>query len=366
MRHINRLLVTAVAIVATGAVTAGPWEAQASESPVPGHRLVATSIPSANSVLAVETPDSTLQVPSTWQVNLATGTWEMVVTGPPGAANPGFLVHLPGRAAAYFIGGWPPSVWVLDLHTRAWTQPAVPTVHPDGLTDVVPDARRARILGWSDPDDRMWTYDPATNTWSAVRRTSPWPTTAMPDGSHGYSLMTYDTVADAAVLAILPVPGRPGQTWLFDPQTRTWERRRATPPPMMFGYGEWGTEAVYDPVHRRTVLFGDGTVALYDSGGDRWRVPDSSSWPSLAFEPGVTVGDDEFTPWPKGLPVGALARTGHQLVMHEPSGHVVLLGGLARFRKLLATAPWDVRIGPVRALWSYDVGENSWTRVSTA
>lgn len=330
------------------------------DRPTLGHRLVGAALADTGAVLVVEVPDSTLDAASTWLLDVTSGRWSRVGPGPSVSTVSGFLVHLPDREAGYFVGGYPFSVWTFERSGQRWLQPPIPAVHPELLTDVVVDVRRNRILGWSDPDDRMWTYDPATNMWVAVKRTSGWPTTAMPDGSHGYSLLTFDTVLDRAVLSILPIPGRIGQTWLFDPASRTWERRHSAPPAMMFGYGEWGTEAVYDPVHRRTVLFSESTIALYDSEMDRWRVPENDRWPSLGFEPEMLVGDESFTPWPKGMPVGSLARSQHQLVIDGQTGRVLLVGGNARFRKAGATGPWDVRFGPVREVWAYDVGSNTW------
>lgn len=344
------------------AAGAAPLAVAGVDGPAPGHLVSAVPVPSARVLLAVETPDSTLDEPVTWTLDVPNRRWSRIGAGPPGSAQPGFLAYLPGPATAYFVPRSPGAVARFPLADRTWQQPAVPSPRPVGVSDVVTDARRGRILAWSDWDDSLWRYAPESNTWTHVARRGPWPSTAMPDGTHGYSLLAFDEAADRALLAVLPIPGRPGATWLFDPGQGTWTRAVSRPPALMMGYGEVGTESAYDPVHRRTVLFSRGTLATYDSARDRWRLPAHEAWPGLTF--GADAGIEAqggVDPWPHGLPLGALARSDHALVMDPASGRVLLLGGSSLFPRIGATDDWDCEWHPVSDLWGYDVGLNTWT-----
>lgn len=347
------------AVLAVGVVAAPPVAA----ADGPSEAVRAVVIPGTGSLVAVDGRAMGVdQV--TWNLDLRDHHWTRLVDGPPNLASLNRLAHVPGRDEVLSIPLSPGAVWSLDLDEGSWSPRTVPEVRPTGVTDIAVDTRRRVVLAWSDTDDCLWAYDPAANRWSAIARTVPWPSAELPEGQRGYTLMAYDSHADRLVLAVLPVPGRPGSTWLLDPSTGRWSRRASRPPALMLGYGEWGTEAVYDPVHRRTVLLGRGTLATYDSRRDRWQVADQVMWPAVSYGPREPLSLDGVNPWPLGIPLGPLARDAPQLVVDDVSGRIVVLGGTALFRTIGADAPWALEWHPVREVWAYDVGFNSWTLVT--
>lgn len=344
------------ALLAVGVVPAP--SVAATDGPSEGIRAVV--IPGTGRVVAVD-GGATVGDQVTWILDLRTHRWTRLVDGPPAVASWNLLAHLPGRDEVLSIPRSPGAVWSLVLGRGSWTPRTVPGVRPVDVTDVAVDTRRGVVVTWSDADDALWTYHPARNSWSEVSRRAPWPTAAMPEGQPGYTLMAYDSDADRIVLAVLPVPGRPGSTWLLDPSTGRWTRRDSRPPALMLGYGEWGTEAVYDAAHRRTVLLGRGTLATYDARRDRWQLADQGTWPGAAYGPLDGPIIEGVRLWPRGIPLGPLARDGHQLVVDDVHGRIVLLGGTALFRMVGADDEWDLEWRPVREVWAYDVGFNSWT-----
>lgn len=337
--------------------------AQAADGPSEVVRAVA--IPGTGRVLAVDLRGN-VGDQVTWVLDLRSRRWTCVADGPPALASPSRLVFGSTRDEVLSIPGWPGAVWSLTLGSDGdgWSASPVPDVRPPGVTDIALDTRRSVVLAWSDVDDRLWTYEPASNRWSEVPRSKPWPSAAMPEAQRGYTLMAYDSDADRAVLAVLPVPGRPGSTWLLDPASGRWSRQASRPPAVMYGTGEWGTEAVYDPAHGRTVLVSRGAIATYDSIGDRWQTADDDAWPGAFYGPRETLGFDGESPWPHGIPLGALARDGQQVVFDDVHGRILLLGGTALFRAIGADDEWDLEWRPVREVWAYDVGFNSWTRIT--
>lgn len=344
------------AVLAVGVVPAPP----VAGAEGPSELVRAVGIPATGRVVAVD-GRATVGDQVTWVLDLRERRWTRLVDGPPAVASLNRLAHLTGSDTVLSIPAWPGAVWSLDLDEGSWSARTVPEVRPPGVMDVAVDTRRGRVVTWSDADDELWTYDPARNSWSQVPRSAPWPSSALPEGQFGYTLMAYDSHADRIVLAVLPVPGRPGSTWLLDPSTGRWTRQGSRPPAMMLGYGEWGTEAVYDAAHRRTVLLGRGTLATYDSSRDRWQVAQQDTWPVTSYGPREPLSLDGVNPWPRGIPLGPLARDGHQLVVDDVSGRIVVLGGTALFRMVRADDEWDLEWRPVREVWAYDVGFNSWT-----
>jgi hypothetical protein len=327
----------------------------------PGEILRAVSIPERDQVLAVDTIGWADGNQRTWTLDLRRREWQLV-SGPPRVTAPSLLAHIPGQDTVLAIPQSPGAVWDLDLDVGSWQERAVPRTRPVGVTDVAVDTRRREVLAWSDADDELWSYDPAANRWVEIPYRAPWPSAGFLGTDSGYTLVAYDTAVDRLVLAVLPLPGRAGSTWLFDPGKGRWTRQASKPPPLMMGYGEWGTESTYDPVHRRTVAFARGTIATYDARRDRWEVPSNSGWPGLTFgpDPGLAIVNGE-DPWPEGVPVGPLSRADHQLVADPARGRVLVLGGSALFRVIGATGVWDVAWRPVTDLWAYDLGANSWT-----
>lgn len=346
---------TTVVFALLAAVLAGAVSRSAAAQgvgPDPVRTFQSVAAPSLDSVLAFE-ESSVYGGPTTvWRFDLRSARWERFALLPTEAGILGRLAVLPGHRAVYSVPISPGGAGVLDLVTRQFRIRAAPQHRPVDVSDVAVDSRRDRILAWSDLYEELWTYDPEQNRWTQIKRSRPWPSAALPGGGSGYTQMTYDPVVDRAVLAVIPVPGRSGATWLFDPGSGTWTRGRSAPPELNYGYGEWATEAVYEPVHARTVLIAWGTVATYDSARDSWDVPSTDQWPGIGHRP-------------DGLRFGSLIRMDHQVAVDSRRGRVLMLGGSSFVHQPGVKPPWDYSWLPARDVWAYDVGFNSWTRLSS-
>ena len=174
--------------------------------------LRSVAVPGWGAVLAVEGSSVADGAATVWRLDVRGWDWERFSQLPAGTGDLDLLAVVPGRRAVYSVPRSPGGVSVLDLTTREHRMLPAPAIRPSDVTDIAVDADRGRILAWSDGTDELWSYAPGANRWAEVPRTEPWPTAAFPDGQHGYTLMTYDSRADRAVLAVLPVPGRPGST----------------------------------------------------------------------------------------------------------------------------------------------------------
>lgn len=348
MRHVGTASVVLLVAAALAAGLGSPVEAV--EGPDPARTFRTVTVPSLDSVLAVE-ERSVYDGPTTiWRFDLRANRWERFALAPSEAGMLGLLAVVPTDTAVYSIS-LDDRVGRLDLVSREWTWQPAPRHRPVEVTDIAVDERRGTVLAWSDWYDELWTYEPHRNRWTRVPQTGPWPRVGLPGGGGGYSLMAFDGRADRAVLAVIPVAGRRGATWLFDPENSRWARTRSSPPELNYGYGEWASNAVYDPAHDRTVLFARAVVAAYDLERDSWEVPSSARWPGLA-------------PGPYGLVTGALARSDSQLAVDPVHGRLVLIGGSALFNLRGVEPPMDFAWQPVRDVWAYDVGFNTWTRLT--
>jgi len=58
--------------------------------------------------------------------------------------------------------------------------------------------------------------------------------------------------------------------WLFDIRTGTWSKSGAVTPALTAGYGMQAPRLEYDEAARRTAVFANDRLALYDASADRW------------------------------------------------------------------------------------------------
>ncbi|WP_198937822.1 Ig-like domain-containing protein, partial [Pelomonas sp. KK5] len=181
------------------------------------------------------------------------------------------------------------SVWKLDVNTKLWTKLPVPAVTPSGhgeiLNSMVYDKANdvfimfggmcndvpkcaANSLG-----DETWVYSLKTNTWRNMK-----PSTA--PSARAKQVMAYDESAGVTVLfgGLTNDGSANGETWYYHYPSNTWKQLQpmAAPLPRYLG------QIAYDPVQRRTVVFGGGGTGV---GAEIWalRLTPSASAPSVTL-----------------------------------------------------------------------------------
>jgi hypothetical protein len=279
------------------------------------------------------------------------------------------LVYHEAADLTLAIPGWEGPIRAYSFADDVWTDLPQSGIRPEVVRDAVYDPDTGMVIGWSDQTSTLWTYDIDRHAWAEELRGpgDRWPdlTSRTIDDWVGYTLMAYDTVRDAVLLAVFPVEGRNGSTWTFDVRSRRWTDLRSPPPALLFGYGELGTEMAYDSAHGTAVAITGGEVAVFDSRSGAWSRPSPEEWgDAIEF-------DNTWAPWtldglqflPYGLPLGLIARGGHTTVFDPANQRIVIVGGDARLRD--ERLPVDLQIGwwLTADTWAYDVGSNAWTQL---
>lgn len=323
----------------------------------------------AGRIVVLQPRPTVVEQPVTWTFDVCRNSWQrMAATLDPEADVQRLVYHAAARLSLG-IPGWEGPVRAYSLDDDTWTDLPSRDEQPSGITDAVYDPDSGMVIGWSDQSSGLWTFDLGSREWTVVtpRAGDPWPDTTSTtlDDWTGYTLMTYDTVRHAVLLAVFPVEGRGGSTWAFDITTRRWTDLRSAPPPLLCGYGEMGTEMAYDSTHGRAVAISGGEVAVFDSGTGTWSRSSPDAWGGIVefdttWEPGTLSGS---TFLPDGLPIGLIARFGHAVVSDPANERVVMLGGAARM--IDHDMPTDFQFGwwLTADTWAYDVGDNAWTQL---
>lgn len=311
--------------------------------------------------------------PVTWTFDVCDNSWHrMTATFDPDAVDMTQLVYHAGVDVTLAIPVWEGAVWAYSLRDDTWTGVPSAPPRPESISDVVYDPDTRLVVGWSDQTSGLWTYDLGRGGWSEVTPEpgDRWPDTTMgmADATPGYTLMAYDTVRDAVLLAVLPVEGRRGGTWSFDVRAAKWTDLGSVPPGLLLGYVELGGEIAYDSAHGRAVVTAGGEVAVFDSSTGSWSRSSPDDWgDEVEF-------DTTWAPWtangstflPNGLPSGLIARSGHTVVYDPAHQRVVMLGGSARITDPDMPADVQTNWWLTADTWAYDVGENSWTQLVPA
>jgi N-acetylneuraminic acid mutarotase len=226
--------------------------------------------------------------------------------------------------------------------------------------------------------DDMWAYDSAADAWTELK-----PSGKRPSARSGHA-MAYDQAAHRLILfggldnTVAPLD----DTWAYDPVANTWtELDPSGGPPL----ARIGHSMVYDPVARRSILFGGSTRAsatlgdiwAYDAGANSWtelqpkgRVPSARTGHSAAYDQvthrlmvfgGVTdmgafvnetwAYDPATNVWTELHPKGELpsARSGHSMAYDPVRGILIMFGGQ------------DSSGNTLDDTWAYDGGTNTWT-----
>lgn len=152
------------------------------------------------------------------------------------------------------------STYVYDLRAGRGKRMTPPTENPlTGQVASAYDPVRDFMLTVG-PSTTSWIYSPATNNWSAV-----------PDSpARTYPGLVYDSKNQVFVLfgGKLPDGTTSGETWLFDPVSKSWSQAQppASPPPKFSPY------MAYDSVDGVVMMTGGRSteVWLYDVAANRW------------------------------------------------------------------------------------------------
>ena len=177
-----------------------------------------------------------------------------------------------------------------------------PAVHPSGnyvLTSHLND---------------IWELDTATNVWTNVTPT----TGAMPVGRADFG-MAYDVARDKVVIFGGEIDGwLAGDTWEWDPATRTWAEKPASS--LVYG-GLFGAAMAYDPNRHQVILFGGRAYYNWGEGGT-WAW-DGTNWNNIT--PSVY-------PPPRFI---------HAMATDLARSKVVMFGGKNNAYALTDTWEWD-------------------------
>ncbi len=305
----------------------------------------------------------------TWTFDVCRNSWQRMAATLAPEADLTRLVYHAAADLTLAIPGWEGPVRAYSAADDTWTDIPSQGQQPNGISDAVYDPESTSVIGWNDWASTLWTYDLGSGTWAVVtpRAGDPWPdtTSTAVDDWTGYTLMTYDTVRHAVLLAVFAVDGRGGSTWAFDVASRRWTDLRSSPPALLLNYLETGTEMVYDSEHGRAVAISGGEVAVFDSSTGTWSRSSPDAWGDIlefdtTWPPGTVAGSPFL---PDGLPIGLIARYGHTVVYDPANERVVMLGGSARM--IDDEMPADLQLGwwLTADTWAYDVGDNTWTQL---
>ena len=303
-------------------------------------------------------------------------------------------------------------VWAFDVCTNTWGQlgeDAGPAAgERPALGQFVTDPASGTVLGLATGLSPVWSYAPASGSWTALPTTGggsdmAWPKAAYDttadqvlafdpnliladraaagrgaSGVLAYRVDTqewttlelaggaeaevpsvrmdqydvaYDSAAGRLILVITPEGSadRPGQTWAYDPQKATWARGADIPDTLEGGYPAGGWATAFDPGTRRTWLFADTAMLGYDARSDDWVVAERDvGWPES-----MQLGDVEVDP---------IARSIDSMVLDPVNGRLVVFGGFVR--PVGDPVGGFVEEGSMLAtddVWAYDPAANTWT-----
>lgn len=210
------------------------------------------------------------------------------------------------------------NVWVLDLQTKRWTELPAPSVAPPNMRELlnsfVYDKRNDVFILFGGkcsydpvcPDDTSnpdtWAYKLSTNTWTKMSPANP------PSARH-QQVMAYDEEQGVVVLfGGATAAGVANDTWVYHYPSNSWQRLYpADPPPARFL-----AQITYDPVNRRSVIFGG--QAPSGMRADIWalKLTPSNGMPTVALT--APAGGSVFAA-PATLTMGAIASDSNGTVV---------------------------------------------------
>jgi N-acetylneuraminic acid mutarotase len=227
------------------------------------------------------------------------------------------------KIASVFIG----LTILLLLLTAA--DPADLSPSPRGYHQMTFDTESNRIVlfggqtgYWRDPAQvsrETWVFDPETAQWTQM-----FPDVS-PDISAGGD-MTYDSHADRSILSFLTFDWTTLETWAYDVNSNTWERKADGPGRRL------GQRLAYDSESDRVVLFGGFDMSTFKLVDETWAYDyNTDTWTNM--QPDIH---------PK-------MRNYHGMVYDPKVDRVVVWGG-------------DVKGADKPEVWLYDYNTNTWEK----
>lgn len=216
--------------------------------------------------------------------------------------------------------------WVYDLNANLWHRSVVGE-HPGGLAPAraAYDFESDRVILINESGE-TWAYDQTADTWTEMA-----PEVSPPKRESAQ--MAYDADADRVLLFGGGKLGRSSSgfadTWAYDYNADTWTELT----PKVSPTARSRSAMVYDPVTRRTVLFGGvtGHFGLGEALGDTWAY------------------DYETNTWTELTPTKAPSARGFHSMAYNPADQtIVLFGG------------GEGRSGFLSDTWIFDPAKNTW------
>src|SRR2546425_1829340 len=281
------------------------------------------------------------------------------------------------------FGGWDVGLsnetWSYDLGNNSWTK-----MRPTGA----PSAREAQSATYDSRADRVilfggndgtaasretWSYDFGTDTWTNM-------TTAIAPPSNLYSVVTYDSESDRAILFGGNYFGA-RETWAFDYNANAWTNMTSTE--TILPSARSAHALAYDSQYDQVILFGGQTSSgaeetwAYDFNTNTWTNLKPATHPSWRYFHAM----DYDVKSGRVVMFGGFAATGinnetwaydftsnNWTMMHPVASPPGLFGH---------SMAYDVRVGRSllyggsassysHEIWTYEVGTDAWTRVDPA
>ena len=316
---------------------------------------------------------------ATWAFDVCTNTWtELVDTSWPSPEERpalGQFVSDPGAGVVRGIPVWWTPVWTFDPATGSWSAPPagdsgseawpMAVYDPDGerMLAVDPNVLTAAAARGEPGSSGVLTYDVAAKAWTDLGLAE--------DSSTPKVLMdSYDVAFDSAAhrLALVVTRqdsrGEAARTGTFDPVARSWSQGADVPDTLAGGYPGSGWAAAFDPETERTLWFADTAMLGYDATDDDWVLAErDAGWPES-----MTIGDVEVDPAARIVgtmvydPVNErlVVMAGHVRPVGDPVGGFVPENSMVTADDVWAYEPatntWAMLLAPSAAPASYGPG----------
>jgi N-acetylneuraminic acid mutarotase len=307
-----------------------------------------------------------------WSYDPGSNQWELLQTAGRAPAARGFhsAVWDPAREWMFVYGGIGPSaeilddLWAFDVQENSWIELPRPTMRPRPrfYQAAVWDPSEDQMLVFAGADlfrgvlfDDLWSYRPATNTWTEIA-----PVGARPDERLSHTL-----VWDPTLGRVLMYGGGCGagcyheDLWSYQPGARVWQPLAAVGGALPGRRG--GHTAVWDVSASRLLLFGGSSVQ--GSTNELWSyLPRTSAWTRYA---GRWDGSARLSAFGLGW-LEPAPRQGHSAAWDEERSELLMFGGQANdrwFDDLWAYAP---RIQSWRPLTIQGEGPSARARAGAA
>ncbi len=298
---------------------------------------------------------------STWAFDVCTNSWSELgdASLPAPDQRPALakVVTDPQAGVVRGLPAWWTPIWTFDPATDSWSAPDGERSGFESSPNAVYDTDGERMLAF-DPwgltgtgakDSGVRAYDAASLAWTDLELADPADDKPTFTPEFGYDV-AFDAAARRLVLVITP-PGlnSPAQTWAFDAKAGTWSHGANVPRTLEEGYPAEGWATAFDPASERTWWFADRAMLGYSAPDDNWVVAErDAGWPES-----MMLGDVKVDP---------TARVFSTMVPDPVNNRLVVIGG--KVRRADDPSGGFVREGDLLAtddLWAYEPTTNTWT-----